>query len=332
MASAWKYYKRLMRSSKRARTPRREQWPDSWLLARSGDRMQLGLRSLYILPTRFGWLWLASCAVLYQMGTSSGSSGPLLLAYGGLSIFLLSPFLTQLNLQGLTLCCSEPKPGFAGTSILYPIDVLSDVARQQLCFSWSGHSCQWSGDIQPGRSQLAVPWEPSQRGLQTPGRLRIESRAPLGLFKCWTLWHPSAAQLIYPAPIRGSTVRLAIKQQQLNNSDNPSQGDAGVQTWEGLSPHRVEEGLSRLDWKQLARTGNRLSKRFSDPQPRADLIAPDPSMPWEQALQHVCDQCIRMASRGTAFGVSVGKSLIEPASGQRQLRACLEALALAPRQ
>ena len=308
----------------------REPWPDRLIHTKSSERLRLSLRNLYILPSGFGWLWLVTCTVLYLMGTGTSSSGPLLLAYGGLGVFLLSPFLTQFNLQGLELSCNEPPSGFAGGSVLYPLEACSDSPRLQLRASFRGQRDSWTGDLPAGRSSLAVPWTPPRRGLQQPGRLRLESRAPLGLFVCWTLWEPSAKQLIYPAPQRGSVGRVAAAPRQRPSAASPQARAGGEQDWHDLAPHRPEEGLNRLAWKQLARSGRRLSKRFSDPDAQAELLTPDPRLPWERALEQLCDRCLQLTANGAPFGLQLESTRIEPASGERQLRRCLEALALAP--
>lgn len=319
-----------MRSAEAAPPP--EPWPDRLIRRRSSTELRLSLRTLYILPSGFGWLWLAACGVLYLMGTLSGSSGPLLLAYGGLGLFLLSPFLTQFNLQGLELRCGEPPPGFAAGPVLYPLEACSTSPRLRLQARFRGQADGWSGDLPAGRSTLAVPWTPAQRGLQPPGRLRLESRAPLGLFVCWTLWEPAAAQLIYPAPQRGSVGRRAASTQPQARATGPRQRIDGQEHWHELAPHRPEEGVNRIAWKQLARSGARLSKRFSDSEPEAELLTPDPALPWERALEQLCDRCLQLAAAGTPFGLLLEPTRIEPAAGERQLRRCLEALALAPQR
>ena len=305
----------------------RERWPDRLIRTQPSEQRRLHLHNLYILPSRFGWLWLAACGVLWLMGSASGSSGPLLLAFSGLGLFLISPFLTQFNLQGLELRCGTPQPGFANGLVLYPLEARSDCARLRLRASFHQQRDHWCGDLAAGNRELAVPWTATQRGLQRPGRLRLESHAPLGLFVCWTLWEPSTPQLIYPTPLRGSVGRA----EQAAGQPIHARG-GGSHDWQDLTPHRPEEGLTRLAWKQLARSGTRLSKRFSDPEPQGELLKPDPSLPWEQALEQLCDQCLRLSASGTAFGLEVGATRITAAAGDRQLRLCLEALALAPRR
>ncbi len=318
-----------------ARPLPRDPFPDRVIHPRRSAELLLGLRNLYILPTGFGWLWLLTCGVLYLLAINGGSNGALLLAYGGVGLFLLAPYLTQFNLQGLELRCAAPEPGFAGERLPYPLLAGSSQERLQLRARFRGESASWSGSLSPGRQPLAVPWQPVRRGLQRPGRLRLEATAPLGLFVCWTLWEPETPQLIYPARRPGPVATRAAAQGELEGSGGGLEDQQGSEEWRELGPHRPEEGPTRLAWKQLARSGTRLSKRFSDPQPGALLLAPDPSLPIERALEHLCDRLCRLAAAGEAFGVVLERRsgeplLIPPAPGAAQLQRCLEALALAP--
>ena len=58
-----------------------------------GERLKLGLRNLYILPTRFGLLWLAGGGLLLLVAIQSQRNGPLLLSFLMLVLWLLA--LTQ---------------------------------------------------------------------------------------------------------------------------------------------------------------------------------------------------------------------------------------------
>jgi len=314
--------------------PLAEPFPDRLIRRHSSASHRLGLRTLYILPSGFGWLWLGSCGVLFVLGVQGSSHGALLLAYLGLGLFLLAPYLTQFNLQGLELRCGHPARGFAGEVLAYPVQASSRDQRLGLAarFRRQGSDLGWSGSLEPGQQWLAVPWRPSQRGLQSPGRLRLQSTAPLGLFVCWTLWDPPVPQLIYPA--RRSGPVLELERPQTQKPDQTAEGAddlaGGSEHWRELGPHRPEEGLARLAWKQLARSGERYAKRFADPQPRTHLLAPDPALPREQALEHLCARICQLAASGESYGLVLGSQTIPAGNGAAQLERCLAALALAP--
>ena len=86
---------------------------------------QLGLRKIYILPSRLGVLWLASAALLILVAIQTGSNSTLLLAFLLLGVMALAMVLTHDNLDGVTLRCATPVPGFAQEVQLYPVLVVA---------------------------------------------------------------------------------------------------------------------------------------------------------------------------------------------------------------
>ncbi|MGB7563434.1 MAG: hypothetical protein WBM08_01650 [Prochlorococcaceae cyanobacterium] len=310
-------------------TTPRERFPDSLIRPKGGEDLLLGLRNLYILPTRFGWLWLLSCLVLYLLGINGGSNGPLLLGFLGTGLFLISLHLTQFNLQGLRLHCGEPVGGFAGESLAYPLQLSSSVHRYgvQLQFRANGGPIT-TLTVPPGEETIAVAWSSPQRGEQHPGRLRIWSTAPLGLFHCWSVWEPSVPQLVYPQRLNGAVAMVGEGEKaadQAASQNNPN----GSEDWSELRPHRPQEGLARLAWKQLARSGGRYSKRFEDPEPRNGLLAPHPDAPWEQALSHLSARIAQLGQGNEVYGLRLGEITIPIGSGKTHRDRCLRALALA---
>ena len=59
----------------------------------SGTQLRLGLRNLFILPTRFGLLWLAAAGLLQLVAIQMRSNGTLLLSFLLLGLMLLAMHL-----------------------------------------------------------------------------------------------------------------------------------------------------------------------------------------------------------------------------------------------
>ncbi|CAK6700185.1 hypothetical protein OGCDGJMD_02808 [Cyanobium usitatum str. Tous] len=283
-----------------------------------GERLKLGLRNLYILPTRFGLLWLAGGGLLLLVAIQTQRNGPLLLSFLMLGLWLLALHLTQFNLQGLELEALAPSGGFAGEMVAYPLLCRSRCQRDGIQLGLAG-SAATPQPLAAGESVLSVPWRAGRRGLQTPGRLRLQTTAPLGLFVCWTLWEPPRPQPIYPARRPGpvaesSTSRLA----------------AGSDDWDDLRPHRPQDGLARVAWKSLAQGRGRQTKTFAAATPAVGLLAPAPGLPPERALEHLSAEIWRRSKAGEAYGLALGDTQVAPNTGPEHRDRCLLALALAP--
>jgi uncharacterized protein (DUF58 family) len=293
-----------------------------------GERLQLGLRNLYILPSRFGWQWLAVLLILQLVGIQLQSNGPILLSSLMLAVFLLALHLTHFNLQGLEFRCEQPAPGFAATPLTYPLRVRVTSRCEGLRLGWAGQALGRPHTLAPGVHHLAVTWTPQRRGLHTPGLLHLQTSAPLGLFVCWSRWQPSLQQLVFPARQAGPVRELSLENEAAADapSANAPQGLEGDE-WQDLTPHRPEHGHGRLAWKRLAQGRGRFTKRFGDPPGAQALLAPEPSVSRERALEHLSERIWRLHGQGASFGLVLGEQRIPPDRGPEQRDRCLTALA-----
>jgi uncharacterized protein (DUF58 family) len=308
------------------------------------ERLLLSVRRIYVLPTRFGWLWLAGAALLQVVGIQLQSNGALLMSFLLLGLFLLTLHLTVFNLLGLELSCAEPEPGFAGSPLPYPLWVTSRCPRfgvelelQQrrrppglFQAAGSGSGRATGRTLEAGRHLLTVAWTPTRRGRQRPGWLRLRSTAPLGLFRAWSVWEPAIPQLVYPARRNGPVQERPIHPDDVDPSVRRLGGGTGDEEWTDLRPHRREEGAARLAWKTLARGGGAYAKQFAARPSRELLLAPAAEVPLEEALEHLCDRICSLSASGAVFGLSLPGRTVAPGSGPRQRERCLQALALLP--
>ena len=292
-----------------------------------GERLRLGLRNLYIVPTRFGWLWLAGLGLLQVVGIQLQSNGPLLLCYLMLGLFLLALHLTHFNLQGLELSVAEPRPGFAGGALPYPLRLRCRSRCEGLRLAFADDSPSPARVLEAGDHLVLVPWQPRGRGLQPPGILRLHTTAPLGLFICWARWRPPVPQLVYPAPIAGPVRLLSETRPAPAAALSSCDRQEGSDDWRDLQPHRPEDGISRLAWKLLAQGRGRHAKRFADPAEQEPLLSLDPGVPLERGLEHLSERICRLHARGLPYGLALPGERIPPGRGAAQRDRSLAALA-----
>ena len=77
----------------------------------------------------------------------------------------------------------------------------------------------------------------------------------------------------------------------------------------------------------MAQGRGRHAKQFVDPEAAAPLLAPDPAVPFEQALEHLSERIWRLHSQGGRYGLALGDQRIPAGSGKGQRDRCLAALA-----
>ena len=299
-----------------------------------GAQVQLGLRTLYIVPTRFGWLWLGATAGLQLLGIQMQRNGPLLLSFLMLGLFLLTLHLTHLNLQGLELACADPPPGFAGSPLAYPLRLRNRSRCEGLQLGFEpgpgGEGLTAPRSLDPGVHELTAAWNPSRRGWHRPGCLRLQTTAPLGLFICWSRWRPTVPQLIYPARRQGPVQALPPEGGPEDGPPREGRRREGSEEWHDLRPHRPEDAPSRLAWTLLAQGRGSFSKRFASPGDPPPLLAPDPSVAREQAMEHLSERIWRLHGEGAAYGLALAGAPIPIGRGAAHRDRCLAALAQCP--
>jgi uncharacterized protein (DUF58 family) len=305
---------------------------DPRLPQRRDPLLRLGLRNLYILPTGLGWLWLAGIGLLMVVGVQTQANGPLFLAFLMLGLWLLALHLTHFNLQGLELRCARPSWGFADALVPYPLLVRSTALCEGLRLQWLDQAAEPHevGVLRPGEHRLNLPWRPPARGLRCPGGLRLFSTAPLGLFICWTIWHPPQAQLIVPArrpgPVRELKGAVATEREVVAGQWLEASGDL----WHDLRPKHPLDSPSRIAWKLAAQGRGALVKRFARAAPQALVLAPDPSLPNERALEHLSERLCQLHRQGMAYSLLWQGELVGPAEGLAHRDRCLRLLGEAP--
>ena len=305
-------------------------WAERFGRVQQGESLRLGLRNLYILPSRFGGLWLAGAGLLLVVGIQTQRNGPFLLGYLLLALLLLALHLTHFNLQGLELRCGQPRPGFAGETLLYPIHLRSTCPREAISLRLAGPTSEGGSvplRLSAGSRTVGLTWSSTARGLQRPGPLLIRSSAPLGLFVCWSRWQPARTQLVYPARHPGPVAAAAAAGSPPGTAEQ-DQGLEGSDHWHDLRPQRPQDSQSRLAWKVLAQGRGRLSKTFRDAAGEPLLLAPDPRVPRERALEHLSAAVWQRSQRGECFGLVLPAQSIPPGRGREHRERCLQALAL----
>ena len=280
--------------------------------------LKLGHRSLYIVPSRFGALWIAAAGLLLLVAIQTGSNSTLLLAFLMLGLMLLAMFLTHDTLQGLILRCDQPQPTFAGELADYSFRLESSVARPRCSFRVQGHAVVVTDHIAAGTTTLSLPWMPENRGWQLPPPVQIETIAPLGLFICWGRWQPKQNQLIWPRRRPGPVAET-----------QPPRSRDGLEEWQDLRPVREGERPALLDWASAARGRPLQAKVFNDPEEPELILAPAPGVALELALEHLADRIWRLHHNGACYGLQIQAITLAPSKGLRHRDACLEALATA---
>jgi uncharacterized protein (DUF58 family) len=96
---------------------------------------------------------------------------------------------------------------------------------------------------------LAIP--AARRGRLAIGRVMLETRFPLDLFRAWSYVEPDAHCLVYPRPLFSA---LPDAGAQAGSGKSRSHA-AGNDDFAGLRTYHASDSPRHIAWKTVARTG-----------------------------------------------------------------------------
>ena len=287
-------------------------------------------RRVYIVPSRLGWMFGATVAVLLTGSINYALSLGFVLTFLLAGAGLVGMVHTARNLARIAVSTGRAAPVFAGESAqlrLY-LDGRAPFDRPAILVRHVTSGAQLVLDIPAGgiaEAVLAVP--AARRGWLAFGRVMLETRFPLGLFRAWSYVEPDARCLVYPRPERSplpapSADTLAGNRRALA---------AGNEDFASLRAYQRSDSPRHVAWKAYARSDDLLTKQFSG-EAASELwldwnLLPS-ALNVEQRLSRLAGWVLAAEKSGAYYGLRLPGTEIEPARGEAHAATCLQALAL----
>jgi uncharacterized protein (DUF58 family) len=306
----------------------------AWLDRRipPANEITLTLRSIFIVPAKVGWGFVALLALLLVTAINYQNSLIYGLTFWLFSVAMSAQLFTYRNLSGLTVKTSHSINGFSGSFVEIPIR-LSDSKRdhQGLMIHWSTRGqddrIMIADVIRNQEKDILVPFQLPQRGyLHTP-RLRIETRFPFGFYKSWTWLRLKTPGLVYPKPIITPFIASPGEGDEMPTDANLSIGN---DEFIGLRNYRPGDSLKHVAWKYLAKGKGLLSKEYDNQQISMQWLDwfSLQGMSVEERLSHLTGWILQAEQQGRAFGLKLPQLEIKPNVGDAHRDNCLKHLAL----
>jgi uncharacterized protein (DUF58 family) len=317
LATAWKaFFQKRWKRWLDQRLPRQRQ-------------IRLGHRSIFILPSAAGWVF--SLLLLLMLMTAINYQNSLiyalvfwLFAMGGAAMYL-----TFRNLSGLMLSTHEAMPCFVGDTASIPLRLGCEgtYGRYALVLGYPGHP-QVFADVSKDEScSRNLLFTCTRRGYLQPGRIRVETRFPAGLFRAWTHLDLDVGSLVYPRP---ETVPMLLGSGG-EGGDLPgvTLDMAGQQDFRGLRSYQNGDSLRQIAWKQLARGKGLMTKEFDrDEGASCWLEWTHVSGDVETRLSRLCGWVLHCHELGWLYGLRLPGVEIRPEHSEAHLQRCLRTLAV----
>jgi uncharacterized protein (DUF58 family) len=311
------------------RNPRIANWLYGFTPPERGT-VELVHRRVYIVPARLGWFFGATLAILLVGSINYSLSLGFALTFLLAGLGLAGMVHTARNLARIAVSAGRAEPVFAGEAAQFRLylDGRTAFDRPAILVRHGASGSQVVVDIPPravAEVVLAVP--AAKRGWATLGRVMLETRFPLGIFRAWSYIEPEARCLVYPRPER-SPLPPFSGEAAAGSFHTPA---AGSDDFAGLRGYQRSDSPRHVAWKAVARSDEMLTKQFSG-ESAAELWLDAALLPQglnlEQRLSRLAGWVLAAERSGAHYGLRLAGVELVPARGDAHCAACLQALAL----
>lgn len=295
------------------------------------EPVELDRSRIYILPTRHGMVFALVLLVMLLGSINYNNSLGFALTFLLASMSMVSILHTYRNLVGLRIHSVRAEPVFSGQHARFPLVVEAARLPHRYAVAVLGADGHVEvADIpflEGARATLVLRVPTQRRGIQRPGRAKIFTEYPLGLFRAWSWVEPQATGLVYPRPEAAPPPAL---------DGNPEAGDAlddrrpGTEDFRGLRDYQPGDSMRHIAWKQLAACEEVLTKEFGGSASTTvwlDWHTLD-GLDVEARLSRLCRWVLDSHQAGHRYGLRMPDQIIQPDTGKDHRQRCLAALAL----
>jgi uncharacterized protein (DUF58 family) len=304
---------------------------DNWFATRnppSQGSILLESQRLYILPTRFGYLFGVMLFFLFLAAINYQNSMAFVLTFMLSAMAIISLWQTHKNLLGLSVSLKTPRPVFNGESseFVFRFAHANNAFRYAIGVQYANQPPAYI-TLEPeatAEARLKIPSH--RRGQFKPRGLYVFTRYPTGLFHAWGWLKFDLPVLIYPKPVFDTVLQeTMVAQHDGRTSTSTIEGD----DFAGLREHRVGESLRHISWKAYAQGKGLLTKTFQGhamPTLWIDWFKiPDGST--ETRLSYMTALVFHAENENQEYGVKLPGQTIEQQSGTAHRQECLHAIA-----
>jgi uncharacterized protein (DUF58 family) len=304
---------------------------DDWISTRNPPSLgaiRLKSRRLYILPTRFGYLFGAMLFFLFLAAINYQNSMAFVLTFMLTAMAIISLWQTHKNLLGLSVSLKTPRPVFNGESseFVFSFSHANNAYRYAVGVQYANQPPVYLTLKPEATAEASLKIPSSNRGQFKPRGVQVFTRYPTGLFHAWGWLKFDLPVLIYPKPIFDAALQKTMTaHHDGRTSTSTIEGD----DFAGLREHRVGESLRHISWKAYAQGKGMLTKTFQG-HARPTLWIdwwkiPDGST--ESKLSYMTALVFLAENENQSYGVKLPGQTIEQQTGTAHRQECLYAIA-----
>ena len=287
-------------------------------------------RRVYIVPARLGLMFGATLLLLLIGSINYAIALGFALTFLLAGLGLAGMVHTARNLARIGVSAGRAEPVFAGEAAQFRLYLDGRAAhdRPAILARHLVSGSQMVVDVPAtGGAEVVLAVPAARRGWLPLGRVMLETRFPLGLFRAWSYIEPEARCLVYPKPER-TALPPPSAEDEAGGVRSPTPGN---DDFAGLRGYQPSDSPRHVAWKAAARSEELLTKQFTG-EAAAELWLDWRLLPagsgLEQRLSLLAGWALSAERRGLRYGLRLPGIEIAPGRGDTHCAAALQALAL----
>lgn len=299
-------------------------------------------RRVFIFLTRFGFIYGLTLLVMLIGAINYNNSLAYALTFLLAGLFITAMLHTYSNLRGLIISTAIPEEVFAGEFAQMPVFLDNRNGPARVAIEISAVSAKSNKSKKTKQTiakellnldaatitnfQLRIKTE--KRGYLDPGRIKLASTWPLGLFRAWSYVDKLEKGIVYPSPEGVEQ----LPPETPTEDDLQKGASKGNDDFKGFRRYQPGDSLRAIDWKAYARADDLLLKQFQGNGSQKILLD------WrfteqlgdiESRLSQMSLWVIRAETEGLLYSLHIPDRGIEDfSSGSAHKRNCLRRLSL----
>ena len=305
--------------------------------AQQGGSALIGIRQIYILPTRWGLLYAVMLIAMLAGSINYSLSMGFVLTFLLASLGHLSMLHTWRNLVHCQVQVLRAEPVFAKQLSIYEITI-SDT-KQRSRYALVAQLDEQYPDVQDIISSVSssatqtfrLPLTTINRGWQTMPRITLYTEFPLSLFHAWAYVQLDYRCLIYPKPSELNPLKPLSPDSGSEGETAYTQGD---EEFAGHKAYQMGDSPKRVDWKASSRGMGMLTKQYHGQGTSsvwldwAELEYLNVQLDNEQKISLLTRWVVDTYAANVHYGLRLPKQTIQPSNTATHYHQCLSALAL----
>lgn len=290
--------------------------------------VRLQHKSIYVLPTRQGLLFIFVLAVMWLLGTNYQNNLVLATTFLLLGVMCISILHTFKNLSGLRFTAIGCRPVFAGeyASFEVLVEPAAKSSHENVIVSFEDHVSLAVDLAQGSEQRLHLSTKTHRRGWFEPERLLVKTIYPLGLFRAWSWIQLDMKTLVYPSPLPSALPPVKPQSSHQGELSSPENNE----DFQGFSRYQNGAPLTHIAWKKFARGAGLYLKDYTGYQSQQVWLDWDSlaGLDVETRLSQLCYWAVELAKTRSEFGLRLPDCVIDLGSGSAHQEQVLRALAL----